>query len=372
MKATVEPKALAAACKLTSAAAPTSPTMPVLAGALLTPTDAGLHLSAFNMETSVQTVVRTELVSDGDPVLVSHRLLTQISGVAGTKALELVDDGGMLLARSGRSEWRLPMMDVQVYPKLPKLPDPLGVVDGQVLADAVHDVSLAAATSESLPALTGILVEFTHGALQLLCTDRHRLHTATVPWKPVGDAGDHDPIVIPARTMRALTGFGRGDVELFADRNLFAASGDGTRFTTRMLDASHYPMQARSLIPAVERATTVVTVEPLMLAAAVRQVSIGASQNAPMQLSFTPGGGAALLSRDDHGNTAGTAEIDADVTGDPADFGFNAAYIQDLLGTFDDVVTARVVDSRTAVTFAAGDGDPQSLVMPVRFAGGPS
>lgn len=366
MKATVTPQAMAAACKLTAAAAPTRPTLPVLAGALLTPSDDGLKVSTFDLDTSVEVVVRTDVVLSGDPLLVSHRLLTQVFSVAGAKPVDLVDDGAKLLARSGRSEWRMPTMPVQDYPKLPPLPDPIGVVDADLFAETVRGVALAASADDTLPMLTGVRVEFDGDQLTVAGTDRYRLHTATIAWRPSTDAV-LDPVLVPARTLRVLAGFADGDVHLFLDGNLFAATNGNARFTTRLLE---YQFPAyRSLLRARHDSTTTAVLDPASLADAVRQTSVGAGVKVPLRVHLLPGRGIGLEARDDEGNVVGVGAVDADVDGDEVLTALNPAYLLDAASLFTDRVELQLSAATHPVGFADPGVDAGSVVMPVRVLG---
>ncbi len=58
---------------------PTRPTVPVLAGVLLTGTDEGLTISGFDYEVSAEVRVPAEIASPGSVFLVSGRLLSDIT-----------------------------------------------------------------------------------------------------------------------------------------------------------------------------------------------------------------------------------------------------------------------------------------------------
>ncbi len=366
MKATVEPTALAAACKLTGAAINTKATMPVLSGVHVVPCDAGLRLSTFDLETSVQTVVRTETPPSGDPVLVSHRLLAQVAAVAGKKPLAVTKDRSKLVATSGKSEWRMPLMPEEDFPKLPAMPDPLGKVDAGELADAIRNVSLAASRDETLPMLTGVHITFEGDQLILACTDRYRLHTATVTWSPEVDTS-HKPVLVPARSIRTVAGFSHGTAELFAGGNLFAIAVHDTRFTTRLLDMQFPAWQ--SLIPERGTAGTRASVEPEHLLDAVRQVAVGAGDTVPLRVTFREGGGISMEARDDDDNVVGTAEIDALIEGDEITAAINHVYLSDALATIAGTVEINLTTSTKPVGFGRPDQKAEVVVVPVRVAG---
>src|ERR1043165_8848606 len=67
---------------------PTRPTIPVLAGVLLTGTDDGLTISGFDYEVSAEVRVSAEIVSPGS-FLVSGRLVWDITKALRAKPVEL-------------------------------------------------------------------------------------------------------------------------------------------------------------------------------------------------------------------------------------------------------------------------------------------
>ena len=67
---------------------PTRPTVPVLAGVLLTGSDEGLTISGFDYEVSAEVQVAAEIASPGS-VLVSGRLLSDITRALPAKPVDV-------------------------------------------------------------------------------------------------------------------------------------------------------------------------------------------------------------------------------------------------------------------------------------------
>src|SRR5918994_634388 len=151
MKFRVERDVLADAAAWVARSLPARPPVPVLGGVVLEatsgPSGDRLTVSGFDYETSARVELDATI---GDPgrVLVSGRLLADI-----TKAL-------------------------------PAKPQVAGIVPGDVLAQAVQQVAVAAGRDDTLPMLTGIRLEIDGPRLTLAATDRFRLAVRELEWAP--------------------------------------------------------------------------------------------------------------------------------------------------------------------------------------------
>nr|MDT0526489.1 DNA polymerase III subunit beta [Streptomyces sp. DSM 41633] len=131
---------------------PTRPTIPVLAGVLLTGTDDGLTISGFDYEVSAEVRVSAEIASPGS-VLVSGRLLSDITKALPAKPVELSVEGTRVALTCGSARFSLPTLAVEDYPALPTLPEETGVVSSDLFAEAIGQVAVAAGRDDTLPML---------------------------------------------------------------------------------------------------------------------------------------------------------------------------------------------------------------------------
>ena len=153
---------------------PTRPTVPVLAGVLLTGTDEGLTISGFDYEVSAEIRIAAEIASPGS-VLVSGRLLSDITKALPAKPVDVSVEGTRVSLTCGSARFSLPTMAVEDYPTLPTLPDETGVLSADLFAEAIGQVAVAAGRDDTLPMLTGIRVEISGETVVLAATDRFRL-----------------------------------------------------------------------------------------------------------------------------------------------------------------------------------------------------
>ena len=214
----------------------------------------GLTISGFDYEVSAEVQVAAEIASPGS-VLVSGRLLSDITRALPAKPVDVSVEGTRVLLNCGSAKFSLPTMAVEDYPTLPSLPDETGVVSADLFAEAIGQVAVAAGRDDTLPMLTGIRVEISGESVVLAATDRFRLAVRELTWST--DAADVEAaVLVPAKTLAeaAKAGTGGGDVHLslgagaaVGKEGLLGIRSDGKRSTTRLLDAE-FP-KFRQLLP---------------------------------------------------------------------------------------------------------------------------
>ncbi|MGJ5666245.1 DNA polymerase III subunit beta [Rhodococcus aetherivorans] len=368
---------------------PSRPPVPVLGGVLLGADEQGLTVSGFDYEVSAQVHVSAEVITPGQ-VLVSGRLLADITRALPNKPVDVVLDGTRVLINCGSAKFSLPTMPVEDYPQLPELPQQTGSLPVEVFAEAISQVAVAAGKDDTLPMLTGIRVEIDGTHMVLAATDRFRLAVRKIEWMPTADTATA-AVLVPAKTLsesaKTVGGSSNSPVQLalgagssVGAEGLLGIVADGRRTTTRLLDAE-FP-KFRQLLPTEHTAMATVDIAPLV--DAIKRVALVAERGAQVRLEFTEGG--LLLSAG--GDDAGRAEesLAAEFQGEPLIIAFNPGYLLDGLGSLhsEKVSFGFTTPSRPAVlrpaleeapepdasgTFAAPDSDYTYLLMPVRLPG---
>lgn len=378
MKFRVERDALADAVAWAARSLSARPTIPVLAGLLLSVSDDLLSVSGFDLEASTEVDVEVSASAPGQ-ALVSGRLLAEISRSLPPHPVDVTVDGSRLTISCGSARFTLPTMPVEDYPKLPNMPSTAGTVDSHEFATAVAQVAVAAGRDDTLPMLTGVRLEIEGDRLTLAATDRYRLAVRELTWRPEAPAAASAQVLVPARTLAdAAKSLSNSETMTIA---LAAASGTGegiigfsgstggraSRATTRLLDAA-FPAY-RSLLPTDWSSTAEVVVGPLV--EAVRRVALVADRNAPVRLEFADGAVALSAGGEDEGRAEEQLEVRYE--GEPITTAFNPQFLLDGLGALSSP-SARMLftSSNKPVVLRpdASDGaDYTYLIMPVRLPG---
>lgn len=354
MKFRAERGPLAEAVAWTARALPLRPTVPVLAGLMLRVHAGTLSISGFDYEVSNQATLNVNEDAEG-AVLVSGRLLAEIVKALPAKPVEVAAVGSSLELVCGSGRFTLPTMPVEDYPTLPEMPEPVGRIDAKTFASAVSQVAATAGRDETLPLMTGVLLEIDGETIALRATDRYRLAERELTWRP------HDPearmkALVPAKVLADIgktLGAPGGEVTLFVARSgtgdgLIGFATDTRRTTCRLLDGE-YP-KVRSLFPDHHMARARVSVPALT--EVVKRVSLVAERSTAIRISFSEYGMVVEAGFDD---ARASEDMEAEYTGEPMQVSFAPQYLLDGLG---------VLEHSTAILSFTGPKRP-ALVVPV-------
>ena len=326
MKLRVAREDLADAVAWVAKSLPSRPPVPVLGGILLEVTDSTLVVAGFDYEVSTRAKVSVDADSDGR-VLVSGRLLAEITRALPAKPVDIVTDGTRVTITGGPAKFTLPTMPVEDYPPLPEMPAASGTVDGAAFAEAVVQAAVAAGRDDTLPMLTGVRVEIEGEKLTLAATDRFRLAVRELTWTPDSPQLSTS-VLVPARTLadaaKALGG--AGTVMIGLGEGLLGIEAGGRRTTVRLLDVEF--VKYRSLLPTNH--TTTVDVSVPELTEAIKRVALVTDRGHHLRMQVGDG----VLTLTAGGDDEGRAEEDLAVDSDGAELliAFNPGYLLDGLG----------------------------------------
>ncbi len=350
---------------------PHRPTLPVLAALRMEAVEDAVRVAAYDHEVFGEAVIPAD-VADGGVVLVSGRLLADITRLLPPRPVDVVAEEGKLSVMCGSSRFTLQSLPVEDYPVLPTLPEAVGRVAGPLLAEAVAQVVVAAGKDDMLPVLTGIRMEIEDDRLTLAATDRYRLAVRELTWEPARP-GTSAVALVPARSLSEATrSFGPGQVEIgLGSGGLLGLSTSDRSSSARLIDGE-FP-KYRTLFPA--DSPTQARVETAALVESVKRVALVADRNSPVRLTF--GADEVTLEASSGEDAQATESLAADVTGQGLTIGFNPGYLLDGLGAigapvavmgFTDQGRPSVLRGAEQMD-AAPATDYRYLLMPVRLAG---
>ena len=373
MRFIVERDALADGVMWVSRSLSARPIMPVLLGVLINADKKGVHLSGYDLETSGKAEVVADVKEEGT-VLVSGKLLSDIARALPNKPVTFSLDGNRVSVISGSAKFALPTLSVSDYPNLPELPSETGRLSGDLFAEAVGQVAVAAGKDDSLPVLTGVYVEIEENKLILAATDRYRLAVRELNWDaPRASAA----ALIRARTLneaaKSLAGVKSVSIALAAataTERLIGFASEGKVMTSRMLDGTFPPY--RHLLPSERSATAVVEVAPFV--DSVRRVALVADKTVPLRLAFNPG--ALTLEAGVGDDAQATEELEIAFDGETLSIAFNPTFLLDGLAAVNSayVEIAFTGGSKPAVLSGKSSADGESdfsyryLLMPMRYS----
>ncbi|MEE9906368.1 DNA polymerase III subunit beta [Brucella intermedia] len=330
MRVSIDRSQLAHALATVNRAIESRNTIPILANVLLAVEDGKLRLTGTDLDVEITTSLPVLDCQPGS-VTVPGKMLADIAKRA-TGDITLALDEGRLTVASGRSRYKLDVLPAEDFPSFSagKFDTTLELDLAALVAPCVHCIS----TDETRYYLAGVYLHAVDGRLIAVATDGHRLMRNT------GPAGDLDYGVILTRKLVGLLPKGAVTVEL-SQKKVRVTSGP-TVITSKLIDGT-FPDYVR-VIPTGN--SNILTVDRQALMKAVERVAAVADDKS-RAVKFAVGDVLRLMLAD-----KASDEVSIEFEGEPLEIGFNARYVNDMLGALDE----------PNVRFALGDAGSPAIV----------
>ncbi len=369
MKLSVMQENLARGLSVVSRAVSSRTTLPVLANVLLRTEDAGLKLTATNLEIGITYWVPGKIEADG-ATTVPARLLTDLVGsLPSAERVDLELRGAdTLQLRCGPFETHVKGIDADEFPAIQTAGErPTTRINQGLLRRALEETIFAAASDEARPILTGVLARFEGDRLTLAAADNYRIAVKTIATlDPVPETS----VVIPARALNEVVRI-LADVDdpveivLAQARNQVLFHLEGVDLVSRLIDGQFPNYQ--QVLPASH--TTQAIVDRADLLKAVRPAALIASSSAnivKLQIGVDGAAGLTVTANADVGDYEG--QVEAEVEGDGTTIAFNARYLNDVLTNVEAERFAIQLNGPLSpgVFRPVGDDQYVHVVMPVR------
>jgi DNA polymerase-3 subunit beta len=292
------------------------PATAALSGVRIDADASGVTFASYDHDVSTRTTISVDVAEPGS-VLVSGRLLSEIvTRLPGDSVTVAVQDS-KLVVMSGSSKFQLSLMAINEYPNLPEIPPTIGSFDGEIFAEAIAQVGVAALRDDGLPAMMNISVEITGDSVSFTATDRYRIASRDIAWK-ANNVSDVIQVLVPARVlMEAGKMFQTSDkVELSllngGEREILALSV-GTRVVTSSLAKGQFP-RVRALLDDKGAGEGYAIVLASDLIDATRRVSLVVERESVLKYTFSSEG---IMLETQTGESASASEtVDSHLVGD--------------------------------------------------------
>ncbi len=333
--------------------------LPVLQGLLCEVVGSTLRVTGTDLDMTVRTTAEVEVMEEGRAVIPGRLLSEAVRKMPAGQVTIGVTENDIEIQGNGPRFTLRPLMADDFPVQEDVILD--GVeVDGEALAEAIGQVTIAASGDGARPILTGVLFETSDGGLRMVATDSYRLAK-----RDLAGVGLQGPSLVPARGLRELPktiGASKVTAQL-GDREAVFSSEKGM-LRLRLIDGTFPKYQ--SLFPETYPNQVVVEKEPLL--EALGRVTLVAEDHIPVRLKLHDGGVEIAVSRQDVGGE--TEHLAGEFSGaeDEVSIAFNPRYLQDGVNAIPgDSVRIRVIDAyKPSVLDDGANGDYLYLLMPVR------
>ena len=333
--------------------------LPVLQGLLCEVSGSQLKVTGTDLDMTVRTQAEVEVIEEGRAVIPGRLLSEAVRKMPAGQVTIGVSDTDIEIQGNG-PRFTLRPLSVDDFPvQEDVIPD--GVeVDGEVFAEAIDQVAVAASGDGARPILTGVLFETSEEGLRMVATDSYRLAKKDLPGIGLEGSG-----LVPARGLRELArtiGAPKVTAQIREREALF--SSDRGTLRLRLIDGSFPKYQ--SLLPETYPNQIILNKDELL--DALGRVTLVAEDHIPVRLKLLSGGVEVTVSRQDVGGEAEHLAGEYEGIDEEVSIAFNPRYLQDGVSAISgDSVRIRVIDSfKPGVLDGGDDGNFLYLLMPVR------
>jgi len=246
--------------------------LPILHNIFFSSGDAGLHLSATNLEIGIEHTVRGKLEEAGE-CLVSAKLLLDLLPLLpeGQLYLENTKNGLVITTNDTTSTLRVtPPTD---FPLIPRVENKKGEfsLPQPIIQEVLEKTVLAIGRVEQRPQFGGVYFSFKENLLTAAATDGYRLAEAVVPLSGGSYVGS---IIIPGQTIEEVirlfsTNTDDAAITFVVGDNQVNITVGATALTSRLIEGDFPDYEA--LFPTE---TTPLTVSPIALTKAIKATTL--------------------------------------------------------------------------------------------------
>ena len=374
MNVSVMQENLARGLQIVSRAVSARATLPVLANVLLKTENAGLKLTATNLEIGINCWVPGKVADEGE-ITVPAKLLTDLVASLPNQRVDLqlsAKDRTLKLVCAGNRS-SIKGIEAGEFPVVAAIGDnPVTSLEAKALRDALGEVVFAAASDESRPILTGVLTRLNRDEMTLAAADNYRIAVRKV--KLASPVPAELSVVVPARSyselMRILPD-GDAPVEITVTPNKSQAlfHVEGIDLVSRLIEGQ-FP-NYEPVIPTAHTSRAVLDREAFL--AGTRRASIFARDSANIvKIELGDGSNGTPVSITAHAADVGdnADSLEAAVEGSSTTIAFNARYLIDVLSNLGSEQAALELSGPLApgVIRGVGKDDYVHVIMPVRTA----
>lgn len=193
----------------------TKTTIPILATVLLELRDGVLHLTATDLDVSLECQCEVETAGSPFAVAINARLLNSLVAKASNEIRLEIDGSRMRLSYDGMDSL-LPFDEREHYPNVQRLDAGELAIPATILRSLIRQTSFAIDKEESRNVVVAALCRYRDGRIEMVANDPGRLAI-------VGVKGEHKPFmfVLPRKGITALYGILEGQ-----DGNVLVAQND--------------------------------------------------------------------------------------------------------------------------------------------------
>jgi DNA polymerase-3 subunit beta len=360
--------------------------LPVLSHILISTENGQLKLAATDLEQFIVCRIGAKVEEEGE-ITVPARLFVDLVNSLPSERIELTLDDQTLHVACAKNEADIKGIDAQEFPLLPHDGDEYQIwLDPALFRTMISQVVFAAATDESRPILTGVLVRFESNTLTMAAADGFRLSVRSAHLlEPVPEPIS---VVVPGKALNELarvSGEEQAQVGVYINparsQILFHLQGDaganqgrifGIDLVSQLLEGNF--VNYRQIVPQNLNTRTVVDTEQLLRACRTSSIFVRNEANV-IHVEVDPsadvvdGAGVVRLTATSTEMGDSSIDVDAEIEGDGLTIAFNVRFLMDVLSVMDSaqVVLETTSSTRPGLLRPVGSDEFLHVIMPMHM-----
>lgn len=338
----------------------------ILEGVHIESVGQGLKVKCTNLDLQIETMISATIAQEGACLIPGRLFYEVLKRLPGEEITVTLNEKNATL-ESGDAKTSIQIMDEEAFPNLPQIADGPSISIAQnAFKDLVRKTSYAAATDETKPILTGVLIELKNEYLNMVGLDGYRLAMNKVNI----DFNKNDyNVVVPAKTIVDIAKILDDEdepVEIIMSKNQIFLQNSKTRIIARLLEGEY--LKYEQILP--KEYKTRVKINANRLKQAIELASLMAREGGSnlVKLSIADNK-IEITSNAETGNVY--EKVQCYIEGSALDIAFNARYILDAIKNIDEEEI--YMDFNTNVSpclIRPVNGNAfLSLILPVRIVG---
>ena len=367
-------------------------TLPVLSNVLVATDNGQLKLSANNFELGINCWVGAKIEQEGAITVPARLLADFINSLPPERIdMQLDEETQTLNLQCTHFESNIKGIDAREFPAVATATDEDIAIklEPESLRTMIKQVVFAAATDESRPVFTGVLLQFNENNLTMVAADGFRLSVkaATLNQNVAdtledvglsGENGQAPRLIIPARALTELARVSADqeqpiDLIITPSRRQILFHLQDIELVSQLIEGE-FPDYNR-IIPQGHTTRSVLDTANFLKAAKVSHLFARDSANI-VKLEITPSGDELMNGRITLMATSvelgdNVADVDASIEGESIEVAFNAKYLIDVLSIIDSPQFAleTSTSSSPGVFWSIGDEEFIHVIMPMHIQG---
>ncbi len=300
-------------------------TLPVLSSILLIASDKSLKLRSTNLSLGIEVEIPAKVEKEGIVAISGSVLGGIFSNVIQNENIFLESVDGNLLVTAKKSKIKLKGQPHDDFPTIPRVEGVSFEMDSKKLIEGIKSVYYSASVSDIKPETSSVFIYTNEENLVFVSTDSFRLAEKKIKIKNLPEISG---ILIPFKNipeiMRIFGDF-NGILKVCFNKNQISFSSDNLYLTSRIIDGV-FP-DYRQIIPKNPGTNAVVLKQDLLNALKIS--NIFSNKFNQVNLKISPQEKVFELSSANNDVGENKTHLDASLTGDNIELGFNYKYFLD-------------------------------------------